>query len=181
MPRDTLPAKREQATQAPSFAGFVVRLLGYLFLASLSVSLGSLHLRMGPVQRWMASTVTTAANQIGAEAQVSDTTIRLPSAALDINHECTGIFVILVYAMFVLAYPAPWRQRVYGIAFGLAVLTAVNVGRLILLTVIASTRPGWFAYFHEYFFQGLFIALLAFLASIWTEQVRRATAAQLSA
>ena len=181
MSRDAPAKEREQAPQTPSFAGFVIRLLSYLFLASLSVSLGSLHLRMGPVQRWMASTVTAAANQIGAEAQVSGTTIRVPNAALDINHECTGIFVILVYAMFVLAYPAPWRQRVYGIALGLVVLTAVNVGRLILLTVIASTRPAWFAYFHEYFFQGLFIALLAFLASIWTEQVRRATVGQLSA
>ena len=181
MPGDDSAARREQAVQGPTFTGFVVRLLAYLFLASLSVSLGSLHLRLEPVQRWMASTVTTAANGVGAGAQVAGTTIRLPSAALDINHECTGIFVILVYAMFVLAYPAPWGHRAYGIALGLVVLTAVNVGRLILLTVIASMRPAWFAYFHEYFVQGLFIALLAFLASIWTEQVRRATVGQLSA
>jgi exosortase/archaeosortase family protein len=107
--------------------------------------------------------------------------IRLEGAALDINHECTGIFVLLVYATFVAAYPAAWTERAYGILVGIAVLMAVNVGRLILLTVIASRRPEWFVYFHEYFFQGLFIALLAFLASVWTEQVRRATLRRISA
>jgi exosortase/archaeosortase family protein len=165
----------------PSFSSFVLRLLGYLFVVSLAFSLGGLHLRLGPVQKAMAAAVTTGANALGAGAERHGTLIRLGGAALDINHECTGVFVLIVYATFVLAYPAPWSQRASGIALGLSVLTAVNVGRLIALTVIASRRPTWFAYFHEYFFQGLFIALLAFLASVWTEQVRRATLRGISA
>jgi archaeosortase B (VPXXXP-CTERM-specific) len=124
--------------------------------------------------------VTAGANLLGAGAEVESTIIRARYAALDINHECTGIFVLLVYAMFVLAYPAPWGHRVSGIAIGFGVLMAINLGRLVVLTLIASNYPSWFAYFHEYFFQGLFIALLAFLASLWTEQVRRATVGRLS-
>jgi archaeosortase B (VPXXXP-CTERM-specific) len=163
------------ASRPPSFSGFVVRLLSYLFLASLAFSLGKLHLHMQPVQKAMASTVTAGANLFGAGAEVDGTIIKTRHAALDINHECTGVFVLLVYAMFVLAYPAPWSHRASGIAIGFGVLTSINLARLMLLTLIASNYPGWFAYFHEYFFQGLFIALLAFLASLWTEQVRRAT------
>ena len=74
-----------------------------------------------------------------------------------------------------------WAQRLRGISIGFVTLTAINVIRLAALTVIASRFPDWFAYFHEYFFQGLFIALLAVLASLWTEQVRRATVRQLPA
>jgi exosortase/archaeosortase family protein len=159
----------------PSFTAFVARLLGYLFAVSLLFSLGGMHLRMGSIQEALAATVTAGANAFGAEANRIGTVIRLDRAALDINHECTGVFVLLVYATFVTAYPASWSYRAYGIGSGLAFLTLVNVVRLIALTVIASRRPAWFAYFHEYFFQGLFIALLAFLASVWTEQVRRAT------
>jgi len=170
---------RDMAT-APSFSGFLVRLLGYLFLASLAFSLGELHLRMGPIQEWMAHVATTGANLFGAGAAVQGSIITAEHAALDINHECTGVFVLIVYAMFVLAYPAPWWHRVSGIAIGFAVLTAVNLLRLVGLTVVASRYPTWFAYFHEYFFQGLFIALLAFLASLWTEQVRRATVGRIS-
>lgn len=171
----------ESAEKPPTFGAFAVRLLGYLFAVSLFFSLGGLHLRMGPLQELIAATVTAGANGLGAEATRSGTVIRLDQAALDINHECTGVFVLLVYATFVFAYPAPWRQRLYGVTLGVAILMGVNVARLIVLTVIASRSPGWFAYFHEYFFQGLFIALLAFLASVWTEQVRRATLRRVSA
>jgi len=159
----------------PSFTAFAVRLLLYLFLVSLLFSLGGLHLKMGPLQDGIASIVTAGANALGAQAEVKGSVIRLGDAALDINHECTGVFVLLVYGMFVLAYPAPWSWRARGIGLGAVVLTVVNIGRLILLTVAARRRPDWFAYLHEYFFQGLFIAILAFLASAWTEQVRRAT------
>ncbi len=174
---------RSQTTSAPrppTFSAFALRLLAYLFAVSLLFSLGGLHKRLGPVQILIASGVGASANALGAQATVSGSVVQLAQAALDINHECTGVFVLLVYSTFVLAYPAPWRMRLNGIAVGVAVLTVVNFARLVVLTVIASKRPEWFGYFHEYFFQGAFIALLAFLASVWTEQVRRATVGDIS-
>lgn len=179
MANDKRSAPKPQDT--PTFSGFAIRLFSYLFLASLLFSVGSLHERLGPVQRLLAESAGGGANLAGAGASVDGTIIRTENAALDINHECTGIFVLIVYTMFVLAYPAPWRSRLSGAAVGWITLNVVNVLRLVLLTVIASRRPDWFAYFHEYFFQGLFIALLAILASIWTEQVRRATLPGVSA
>ncbi len=179
-----MPAKSnppEQPADAPTFSGFAIRLFAYLFLVSLLFSVGNMHTRLVPVQKAMAASAALGANLFGAAATVEETIIRTDHQALDINHECTGIFVLLVYTMFVLAYPAPWRSRFSGAAVGWVTLNVVNVARLILLTVIASSRPEWFNYFHEYFFQGLFIALLAILASIWTEQVRRETLAGVSA
>jgi archaeosortase B (VPXXXP-CTERM-specific) len=177
------PAARPPANAAPppTFTGFVVRLFLYLFVASLLFSLGQLHVHMRPLQEAMAALVTAGANLLGAHATVSDTVIKAHNTALEINHECTGVFVLVVYGAFVLAYPAPWSHRLSGIAIGFSTLTAINVGRLIVLTLIASYYPDWFGYFHEYFFQGLFIALLALLATVWTEQVRRATVGRASA
>ena len=165
----------------PSFAGFAFRLFAYLFLVSLLFSVGNMHEKMLPVQEAMASLATTGANWLGAGASVKSTIIYTDNRALEINHECTAIFVLLVYTMFILAYPAPWTSRFSGAAVGWLTLNVVNIVRLAFLTVVAARRPDWFAYFHEYFFQGLFIALLAILASIWTEQVRRATVPELSA
>jgi archaeosortase B (VPXXXP-CTERM-specific) len=177
---DRPDTNRASRGEAPSFAAFTVRLLSYLFLVSLLFSLGGLHTRMGPLQRVIARVAAAGANELGAQATVNGTVIRMDKAALEINHECTGVFVLLVYAMFVLAYPAPWRQRLSGITFGVLFLTLVNIARLVALTWIASKKPALFAYFHEYFFQGVFVALLAFLASVWTEQVRRATLRRVS-
>lgn len=166
---------RSGGAAPPSFSGFAVRLLLYLFLISLLFSLGGMHRALLPVQRWMAWFAASGAQLFGAGATVADTIIRTEHAALDINHECTGIFVLLVYTMFVLAYPAPWRQRLRGTLVGWVTLLAINLARLVILTAIASQKPAWFAYFHEIFFQGLFIGILAILATVWTEQVRRAT------
>ncbi len=173
--------RKNEQEKAPTFAGFTFRLFLYLFLVSLLFSLGNMHENLLPMQRLLAAGATAGANVFGAEATLEGTIIRTEQQALDINHECTGIFVLLVYTMFVLAYPAPWSSRLSGAAVGWLTLNLVNVARLVLLTVIASRQPEWFAYFHEYFFQGLFIALLAVLASIWTEQVRRATLPGVSA
>lgn len=158
----------------PTFSGFAVRLALYLFAASLLFSIGGLHQHLLPLQKAMAATVSAGANLLGARSTQRASVVQLDQAALEINHECTGIFVLLVYAVFVVAYPAPWLQRASGILVGAVVLMLVNVSRLIALTVIVSRYPSMFGYFHEYFFQGVFIALLAALASVWTEQVRRA-------
>jgi len=167
--------QRQEAGAAPTFAGFAVRLFAYLFLVSLLFSLGSLHLRLRPVQEAMAATVTVGANLLGATAQVRGSVVDVGQSAIEINHECTGVFVLVVYGVFILAYPAAWSQRLRGIAVGAVILTAVNIARLILLAFVASARPSWVDYLHEYFFQILFIALLAFMASAWTERVRLAS------
>jgi len=172
--------RRDQPAGPPTFTGFAVRLIIYLFVASLFFSLAGLHKRMGPIQNSMARIVSATANAIGGGARVEGSIIHTGQSALEINHECTGVFVLFVYASFVLAYPAPWSWRARGLIVGAAVLTAINIGRLILLVLVANRRPGWFAYLHEYFFQGVFIAILAFLASVWTEQVRRATIGRVS-
>lgn len=164
----------------PSFAAFAARLLLYLFLTSLLFSVFQLHQHLRAVQEWMAATAVAGAQVLGASATLRGTVIQLSDVALDINHECTGVFVLLVYSVFVLAYPAPWMLRAAGLALGTTVLTAVNLGRLILLTFIASRRPELFEYFHEYFFQGVFIALMAYLGTMWTEQVRRAVVVRVS-
>lgn len=157
-----------------TFTGFVVRLLLYLFLVSLLFSLGGIHRKMGLIQGAMAGIVAAGANALGARARVHGTVIEVERLGLEINHECTGVFVLLVYAVFVLAYPAPWTWRGRGMLLGVLVLTAANIGRLVLLVIVAERQPSWVGYLHEYFFQCLFIALLAFLAAVWTEQVRRA-------
>lgn len=174
MPTTPLADDSRPAAPPPTYTGFTTRLFAYLFLLSLCFSLGGLQNHLGPLQRAIASGVGAVARGLGEAADTHGSIIQLPGKALEINHECTGIFVLLVYSTFVLAYPATWPQRASGIASGWAALLTINFARLVALTLIAARRPTWFDYSHEYFFQGLFIAVLAFLGSVWTEQVRRA-------
>ena len=71
---------------------------------------------------------------------------------------------------------APWLHRLAGIAIGVIVLQAVNLARLVVLTMIASRWPELFDYFHEYIWQGIFVAMLALLVATWIDTVNRKTA-----
>ena len=52
--------------------------------------------------------------------------IVIETLTLHINHECTGIFVLMLFASFVLAYPTSWRARLVGLGIGLPALFAIN-------------------------------------------------------
>jgi len=155
----------------------VARFLAYLFLASLAFSMGKAHEYLVPVQEAIASGAALGARVLGDSATASGSFISVQEyPAIFINHECTGVFVLVIYAAFLLAYPARWLQRLVGIAIGVAVIEAVNVGRLSVLTVIASRWPQLFDYFHEYVWQGIFVAMLALLVAIWIDTVNRTAA-----
>jgi archaeosortase B (VPXXXP-CTERM-specific) len=155
----------------------VLRFVGYLFAASLAFSMGQVHLYLEPVQEAIASSAALGARMLGDDALAQGSYIAVAGhPALFINHECTGVFVLVIYAAFLLAYPASWLQRLVGIAGGVLVLEVVNVVRLVLLTMIASSWPQLFDYFHEYIWQGVFVALLALLVAIWIDAVQSKTA-----
>jgi archaeosortase B (VPXXXP-CTERM-specific) len=155
----------------------VARFLGYLFAASLAFSLGKAHEYLEPAQAAIAYAAVVGARLLGDEAVADGSFIHIQGyPALFINHECTGIFVLVIYAAFLLAYPAGWLARFGGIAMGIVVLQIVNVARLSVLTVVASRWPSLFDYFHEYVWQGIFVALLALLVATWIDWVNRKAA-----
>jgi len=159
------------------FALLVIRFLGYLFIASLAFSLGNAHRYLEPLQAAIAAGAALGARVLGDSATADGAFINVHEyPAIFINHECTGIFVLVIYAAFLLAYPASWLHRLAGIAIGVIVLQAVNLARLVVLTMIASRWPELFDYFHEYIWQGIFVAMLALLVATWIDTVNRKTA-----
>ena len=93
--------------------------------------------------------------------------IAVAGVQLEINHECTAFFVLLIYASFLLAYPATALERLRGFLQGVAILMTVNLVRLTVLVIVIALWPPMFDYFHEYFWQVLFLGLTTVLAHRW--------------
>ena len=91
---------------------------------------------------------------------------------MDINYECTGVYVVLILFVFLIAYPATWRARLIGAAIGVVALTIVNILRIAFLVRIAELAPDLFGYFHEYVWQGVFLVLVIAYAMTWVERAR---------
>ena len=112
----------------------------------------------------------TGQHLVGGDAQLQGTNIVIKTLVMNVNHECTGIFVIMLFASFVLAYPASWLARLGGLAVGIPLLFVVNVVRLATLARIVEVYPDAFFYFHEYVWQGIFMVLVLVGSISWAER-----------
>ena len=151
---------------------FGLRFFSLLVLASVLAWVVSLPDRLGLVQRFLAGGGTLIANLTGGSGRVIGDQINVGSLALDINYECTGVYVVLILFVFLFAYPASWGSRLLGATIGVVALTIINLLRIAFLVRVAEVAPDLFAYFHEYVWQGVFLVLVIAYAMSWVERVR---------
>jgi exosortase/archaeosortase family protein len=149
---------------------FGVRFFVCLMLFSVLFWAFSLHEQLGPVQRAIASLSALGARWAGGAAAAHGDNVIVNTMVMNVNHECTGIFVCILFASFVLAYPARWSARAAGFAIGIPLLFSVNVFRLATLARIVEVYPQAFFYFHEYVWQGVFMVFVLVGALAWAER-----------
>lgn len=155
-----------QLSEAQKFA-----LRFFLFLIAASIFAWAVQLpgQLRLAQEFLAGSATRLAQALGSASLVNGDQIHVGGLTLDINYECTGLYVLMILFTFLIAYPATWRSRITGALIGLATLTVINIIRISVLVGIAEVRPDLFAYFHEYVWQGVFLILVIAYAMTWVE------------
>jgi len=151
-------------------------LIFFLFLLVFSVLsvTTTLQNRLGIIENGIASSATWMATLVGSAASVVEGHyISVSGMTLNINHECTGVFVLFVLSSFIAAYPAPLAAKAIGIGVGVVGLSALNVFRIATLVRVVEFYPNAFKYFHEYVWQGAFLMLVTLYAISWVEWSRR--------
>ena len=148
---------------------FGLRFFAILAAFSVLAWVISLPQQLGLAQRGLAAGASWGARLAGSTSQVHGDQIQAATLVIHINHECTGVYVIIILFTFLLAYPARWGARLAGLVIGLVGLTVINVARLAFLVRVAELQPDLFAYFHEYVWQGVFLVLVIAYAMTWVE------------
>jgi len=146
---------------------FGIRFFAILVLMSVLSWWIVLPNRLGAVQRGIAGAAGGLAHLMGSRNSVEGDQILIAPTAIEINYECTGVYVLLILFTFLLAYPATWRARILGAALGTAALTLLNVTRIAILVRVVEMQPKLFDYLHEYVWQGLFLVLVIAYAMTW--------------
>ncbi len=149
---------------------FFLLLLGFSALSAMTGLQNRLHL----IENAFASAATGMAHAAGSGAQVVNGNLILTeNLTLNINHECTGVFVLFVLVSFIAAYPSKLSAKALGILVGVTTLSFINVVRIATLVRIVEFYPRSFEYFHEYIWQGAFLMLVTLYAITWVEWARR--------
>jgi archaeosortase B (VPXXXP-CTERM-specific) len=117
-----------------------------------------------------ASLCSTLLRAAGIPNTCTGTSLQFDTCGFDVISECSAIYVAILYAAAVLAFPARWRLRLLGCLAGVALIFALNVLRLASLGVVLRYRPEWLSLFHEYLWQVLFILIVAGIYVAWLER-----------
>lgn len=145
--------------------GFVLRLL-----VGWAVAIGLLALAPG-IERWsVTATVGSVAAtlRLGAlHPTISGTTIILGDNALIIIPECTPLMPVLLLAIAMIAYPAPARWKLAGIAAGIVALWIFNIVRMLALFGTLVWWPASFKFMHVYLWQSITLLAVSALFMAW--------------
>jgi archaeosortase B (VPXXXP-CTERM-specific) len=93
--------------------------------------------------------------------------------AVEIIEECTGLYEMLIYAAAVMAFPTSLVKKGIGIALGVPILYAVNVGRIVFLLWVGRFYPQTFDFMHLYFWQATLILMITSVWLLWVFKVVR--------
>lgn len=146
---------------------FLLSSLGLFLLYWISDTTG----RFDVVNRFNALVSGAALDGLGIENTRHGTVVQFRSGGMEVISECSGVYVAILFAAGVLAFPAAWRARLVGLGWGLLAIFAINVLRLVTLGAIIAHKRAWLPLFHEYLWQVLFILVVAGLYLLWIERM----------
>ena len=87
--------------------------------------------------------------------------------AVSIEPGCNGVEAMLVLLAAILAFPASWRYKLWGLAWGFVAIQGMNLLRIISLFYLGQWSRELFDWAHLYIWQALIMldALIVFL--VW--------------
>jgi exosortase H (IPTLxxWG-CTERM-specific) len=93
--------------------------------------------------------------------------------AVSIEAGCNGVEATLVLCAAILAFPAPWRHKLVGIAVGVVAVQLLNIVRVISLFYLGQWNFAVFEWAHLYVWQALIMLDVLIVWLVWVRRVPR--------
>jgi exosortase/archaeosortase family protein len=104
---------------------------------------------------------------LGNDAFAQGSMVAVGPVQLRIIGECTAVHVMALFAAAVIAFPANWKNRLAGIAFGLTAIQLVNLIRMTSLYYVIARWPEHFETAHLVVWQSLMVLVAILLWALW--------------
>ena len=102
---------------------------------------------------------------------MNGTVIQSPRFAVNIRNGCNGVEAMLIFLAAVLAFPAPWKARLLGLAIGAVAIQAVNLVRVVALYLTGAYFPSLFDASHTVVWQTIVILFSVLLWILWANRL----------
>ena len=163
-PAAELPFRQRNRRELTFLVLFVVLLGGSFTLISLNRV--NDHV-VEPFTAGIARVSGATLNFLGQDVRMQGTILRGRRFAVNIRNGCNGVEAMLIFLAAVLAFPAPWRSRLVGLALGILVIQAVNLVRVVALFLTGAYFPRFFDSSHTVVWQTVVILCAVVLWLYW--------------
>jgi exosortase H (IPTLxxWG-CTERM-specific) len=93
--------------------------------------------------------------------------------AVSIEAGCNGVEATIVLLAAVLAFPAPWKNKLIGLAAGIVAVQGLNVVRVISLFYLGQWNYQVFEWAHLYVWQALIMLDVLVVWLVWVRTLPR--------
>lgn len=94
-------------------------------------------------------------------------------SGIEIVAGCNGVEAMLILLAAIIAFPAPWSSKLWGIAVGMVAIQALNLLRIVSLYFLQQWSPGAFEFAHLYVWQALILLDVLIVWLIWLRTLPR--------
>lgn len=107
----------------------------------------------------------------GGQAWVQGNVLTIPGFSVRILDLCNGVEATLLLWTAMLAFPAPWRYRLWGLLIGVLGVQALNLARIISLVYLGVWKPAWFHWVHWYVWDALILVDVLLIFLLWLRRL----------
>lgn len=125
---------------------------------------------INPYTEFLAKATAAVINLFGAGAVANGALVYSPRYSMDIAMGCDGVEASCLYLAGVVAFPTSWRARLIGLAFGVPLIQAINLTRLVGLYYVGMYFPSVADQIHDYVAQSIVILLSTAILIFWLER-----------
>lgn len=147
-----------------------------LFLVLLGVSFTVISLNsvndnvVEPFTAGVAQASGAVLKAIGQPIKMKGTMILSDRFSVNIKNGCNGVETMLIFCSAVLAFPATWKSRFWGLGLGLVAIQIINLIRVVALYLTGAYLPKLFDTSHTVVWQSIVILFGVLLWIYWANR-----------
>ncbi|MBS0321574.1 MAG: exosortase H [Proteobacteria bacterium] len=123
---------------------------------------------LAQVSTWL---VTVFDPHVVAEGKIMRSTAN--GFAVSIEAGCNGVEATIVLLAAMLAFPAPWKNRILGLVAGTIAVQGLNIVRIVSLFYLGQWNRTWFEWAHLYVWQALIMLDVLIVWLVWVRTLPR--------
>ena len=123
-----------------------------------------------PFTAFISSVSSLLLRLFGSEAHSQGTRLAGQGVSFELRNGCNGVWATIIFVSAVLAFPSPFRARLWGVLFGFCAIFVINLLRVISLFYIVLYYPKLFEGAHIYVWQSVVIGAAVLLWLFWAQR-----------